>query len=193
MKSDTASSTRDGVRPGASDSSGFARIAPWISTLARLILAGVVIWAGVAKMVEPTESVRAVQAYQLLPDPLEVLLGYGLPFAEVALGLLLVLGFATRFAACCTGLLMLGFIVGISSAWARGLAIDCGCFGGGGTVAPQDTAYLPEILRDTGLVVCAAWLAWRPWSRLSLDGTPGGAPAGGSAGGTTASNEEEDG
>ena len=80
---------------------------------------------------------------------------------EIAVGLLLVLGLFTRPAAVVGGLLMVAFLIGIISAWARGLTIDCGCFGGGGTIAAAQTHYLSETLRDVGLALCAA-LARRP-------------------------------
>jgi hypothetical protein len=57
----------------------------------------------------------------------------------------------------------------VSSAWVRGLAIDCGCFGGGGQVAPGQTKYLQEILRDIGLLALAGWLWFKPLSRFALE------------------------
>lgn len=145
---------------------------PWAGTLARLVLAGVFVVAGGIKVADPAGSVRAVQAYDLLPAGLARLVGYGLPFFEIALGLLLLLGLATRLAAAGGAVLLVVFVGGVASAWARGLSIDCGCFGGGGTVAPGETRYLQEILRDLALLLVAAWLVWRPASRLSLDPQP---------------------
>ena len=52
-------------------------------------------------------------------------------------GVCLVLGLLTRAAAVLSALLFVAFIVGIASAWARGLQIECGCFGGGGTSAER--------------------------------------------------------
>jgi hypothetical protein len=66
------------------------------------------------------------------------------------------------------------FVVGVAQAWARGLSIDCGCFGGGGAVAPGDTAYLQELMRDTSFLVLAAWLIVRPRTLLSIDSRFGG-------------------
>jgi uncharacterized membrane protein YphA (DoxX/SURF4 family) len=146
-----------------------AAVAPWISTAARLILGGVLLVAGALKVVDPQASVAAVRAYELLPTGLETLVGWGLPFVEVALGLLLLTGLGTRPAAAAAGLLMLVFIAGVASAAARGLNIDCGCFGGGGRVAPDQTAYGREIVRDVGLLLLAGWLVARPHSRLSLE------------------------
>jgi hypothetical protein len=53
-----------------------------------------------------------------------------------------------------------------------GLNIDCGCFGGGGTVAPGETRYLQEILRDAGLVAMALFLLRYPVSKFSVDKAP---------------------
>ena len=111
----------------------------------------------------------AVRAYQLLPYDVAGVVGVALPVVEIAVGLLLVLGLLTRPAAVVGGLLMLAFLVGIISAWARGLTIDCGCFGGGGTIAAAQTHYLSETLRDIGLALCATWLVVRPRTAFSLD------------------------
>jgi uncharacterized membrane protein YphA (DoxX/SURF4 family) len=147
----------------------FERAAPWISTIVRLVLGGVLLVAGGLKVIDPQSSVQAVTAYELLPDGLARIVGWGLPFAEIAIGLLLVVGALTRWAALAAGVMMIVFIAAVGSAAARGLSIDCGCFGGGGTVAPGETAYTAEILRDVGLLLMAAWLVWRPQSRFALD------------------------
>jgi uncharacterized membrane protein YphA (DoxX/SURF4 family) len=143
-----------------------------ISTLARLVLGVVLLVAGGIKVADPVASEQAVTAYQLLPHALETLVGWGLPFLEMALGLLLLVGYGTRIAAAAAGVLMVLFIAAVGSAWARGLSIDCGCFGGGGQIAPGQTRYLQEILRDVGLLALAAWLVRFPRSRLALDTNP---------------------
>jgi uncharacterized membrane protein YphA (DoxX/SURF4 family) len=86
------------------------------------------------------------------------------------LGLLLLAGIATRAVAAATAILLLVFIFAVASAWVRGLSIDCGCFGGGGEVAPGQTAYGTELVRDVGLLLLALWLVWQPRSRFALDG-----------------------
>ena len=145
------------------------RLPDAIGVLTRLILGVVLIWAGAAKVTSPALSARAVRAYQILPYDLAGYVGYALPVVEVLVGLLLVIGLFTRASAVVGGLLMLAFIIGISSAWARGLSIDCGCFGGGGTIAAAQTQYPLEILRDIGVAACAAWLVVRPRTAYSLD------------------------
>ena len=141
----------------------------WVATVLRWVLAGVLGVAGALKVPDPAESVRAVRAYDLLPEALVPAIGYGLPLLELAVAALLVLGLFTRWAAAVTAVLMAAFVVGIATAWTRGLNIDCGCFGGGGQVAAADTRYLQEILRDAALLTAAMFLVRWPASRLALD------------------------
>lgn len=142
---------------------------PWISLAGRLILGGVLFAAGFLKYEHLDKSRMAVRAYELLPISIANFLGIALPFLEIAIGALLVLGAATRFASLVGGGLMVIFIIGISQAWARGLSIDCGCFGGGGQVAPGTANYLPEILRDAALAAIAIYLFRYPRSKFALD------------------------
>jgi uncharacterized membrane protein YphA (DoxX/SURF4 family) len=151
---------------------------PWVTTGARLVLAGVLIVAGWLKIETPALSVQAVKAYELLPAPVATAVGYGLPILEIVVGVLLVVGLLTRVAGVVSALLMLAFVVGIGSAWARGLRIDCGCFGGGGKLAAgQSPGYFWEILRDGGLFLAGAWIVRFPPGRLALDSALGLAPA----------------
>ena len=146
-----------------------AAAAPWVSTAARVVLGGVFLVAGGLKVIDPQSSVAAVRAYRLMPTSVATMVGWGLPFAEIALGLLLLAGVATRVIAVAAAVLLVVFIAAVASAAIRGLSIDCGCFGGGGDVAPGQTAYGIEIVRDVGLLLLALWLVWQPGSRFALD------------------------
>jgi uncharacterized membrane protein YphA (DoxX/SURF4 family) len=145
---------------------------PWIGLLARLVLGGVLLVAGYLKVIAPDKSQMAVRSYEMLPNSIANLLGLVLPFLEIAIGVLLVLGALTKVMAALGGLTMVIFIIAISQAWARGLNIDCGCFGGGGAVAPGQTKYLQEILRDTGLALLAGYLIRYPVTKFSVDKKP---------------------
>ena len=142
---------------------------PWLTLISRLILGGVLLAAGLLKVTHPAKSAMAVRAYEVLPVTFANFLGYALPWIEVGIAVLLILGVAVKPAALSGGLLMFLFIVAIAQAWARGLTIDCGCFGGGGQVAKGETKYLEEILRDTGLVLLALYLMKFPRGKFSLD------------------------
>lgn len=145
-----------------------------VGLASRLILGGVLLVAGAIKVVDFPASVLAVRAYKLLPyEPIDLntVFGYGLPVVEVLVGVLLILGLFTRACGAIGGLLMAMFIFGISSAWARGMSLDCGCFGGGGEIdaAKAVAAYPWEIARDLGLLALGVWLAVRPRTAFSLD------------------------
>jgi uncharacterized membrane protein YphA (DoxX/SURF4 family) len=141
----------------------------WIGLAARLVTGGVWIVAGLIKLPDPAGSVRAVRAYDLLPESVVPTVGLVLPLLEVVVGLCLVLGLLTRTMAVVSALLFVAFIIGIASAWARGLEIDCGCFGGGGELEGASAKYPGEIARDVGLLLASLWLVVRPRSRWSLD------------------------
>jgi uncharacterized membrane protein YphA (DoxX/SURF4 family) len=145
------------------------KLLPWIGLAARLALGGVLFTAGAIKIPTPYKAAAAMRAYELLPNSLASFFGYILPWFEVGLGLLLILGVATRISGLIGALLMVLFIGAIASAWARGLSIDCGCFGGGGQIDPSQTKYLEEIIRDIGLAICGCYLYFRPYSRFALD------------------------
>ena len=143
----------------------------WVGLVSRLVLGGVLLVAGALKVGNPGESVIAVRAYRLLPFELTTVVGYALPFIEVIFGLTLIIGLYTRWSAIVGGLLMIAFIIGISSAWARGLSLDCGCFGGGGEIPLEEAlaAYPWEIARDVGLLAMGVWLAIFPRTPWALD------------------------
>lgn len=141
----------------------------WLGSAARLLTGGVWLLAGALKLADPYASVEAVRAYDLLPESLVPTVGHLLPVLEVVVGALLVLGLLTRGAAAVSALLFLAFIVGIASVWARGIEIECGCFGGGGAKAGASSAYPWEIARDVGLLALSLFLVWLRTSRLALD------------------------
>src|SRR5690349_19174186 len=144
---------------------------PWISTVSRLGLATVFLVAGGLKVTDLAASGRAVNAYRLMSYDTAKVVGAVQPFIEIALGLLLLIGLAVRLSAAIAAVVLVIFIAGIVSAWARGLQIDCGCFSKGGDLAAGRTAeYGLEILRDVGFLALAGILLAKPRTRLSLDG-----------------------
>jgi uncharacterized membrane protein YphA (DoxX/SURF4 family) len=142
---------------------------PWLSTVARFALGVVWLVAGLLKVGDPAAAERAVRAYDLLPEALVPAVAHGQPFLEIALGLLLIAGVAVRELAAVSVVLLVLFMAAVASAWARGLQIDCGCFGGGGEVNGDQTwAYVTELLRDAALLAGSIWLFLRPRTRWEL-------------------------
>lgn len=142
---------------------------PWLTLLARLTLGGVLIVAGALKVGNLQKSAISVRAYEMLPIWLANFFGYALPWVEIGIGALLIIGVAVKIMGSLGALIMFGFIIAIAQAWARGLSIDCGCFGGGGTIDPEDTKYLSTILRDIGFLALGVFLYFYPKGRFALD------------------------
>lgn len=148
-----------------------------MGTLARLGLAAVWLVSGALKISDPGQTYIAVQAFDVLPDGLVRPVAIGMPLVELALGLFLLAGFVTRWVSVLSVLLLAVLIAAIVQSWARGLSIDCGCFGGGGQIAADQTRYPQEIARDLGFALLGVWLIVRPRTWLSVDGWLGNSQA----------------
>lgn len=151
-----------------------AKIGPWVGLVFRLVLAGILGYAGIIKVFEDGGARLAILAYRVFPPDWAPFLGWAMPALEILLAILLLVGLFTRWAALLSGLLMLGFIAGIASVWIRGYSIDCGCFGGGGDISPEglNARYATEIVRDAIFALMAGFLVIWPRTRLSLDPGP---------------------
>jgi uncharacterized membrane protein YphA (DoxX/SURF4 family) len=143
---------------------------PWLGTVLRATLAAVMAWAALAKITDLRSSGTSVAAYGLVSPEAARTLGGALPYTEAAIGLLLLAGLATRMTAVFTAALLALYLGAIASAWARGLSISCGCFGGGGAVTHDATrGYVVDMARDFVLMAMAVLLALRPATRYGLD------------------------
>lgn len=130
----------------------------WIG---RLVLGGVFIYAGYAKIFLPIMHPRPsmgvalaffalqVGSYQILPPRGVNFVAHTLPFAEVALGLLLIIGWRLRIWATLSSLLMLGFFGAVVRSYAAGMQINCGCF------ATPEPLTIATVFRDGALAALA--------------------------------------
>jgi uncharacterized membrane protein YphA (DoxX/SURF4 family) len=84
-----------------------------------------------------------VESYQILSSQAANAVAHLLPFAELILGLWLVSGIGRRFSGIVASLALCGFMIAITSAYLRGLKIDCGC-----GVGPPEQAGPAALLRD---------------------------------------------
>lgn len=142
----------------------------WVTLACRIILGGVIFAAGVLKVGDLEGSARTVRRYQILPYDLAGFVGYALPWIEVALGLLLIIGLFTRVTGALGALMMAVYIGAIASLWARHMSLDCGCFGNGGVKDVFDPgAYALDIARDVALMALGIFAAWHPRSPLAAE------------------------
>lgn len=125
----------------------------WLAAACRVAVGGFFVWTGVLKAWDPGLFLLAVRSYQLVGDPWAAIVALGLPWLEIVAGLALVTGLARRGGALVVGSSLIFFIVVLSVSWARGLDIDCGCFGRG----ENHTDYPLHLLLNAGLLSALAF------------------------------------
>lgn len=129
--------------------------------LGRLALGAIFLYAGYAKLVLPGRSphpplgvvlalfATQIDSYQLLPFWAVNSLAHTLPFLELALGLLLLLGWQLQWVASFTSILLAGFFAVMVRTYAKGLQINCACFG------PGEALGVKTLIRDALLLALA--------------------------------------
>jgi uncharacterized membrane protein YphA (DoxX/SURF4 family) len=138
----------------------------WLGLFCRAVVGGILLWAGLSKVFDHQAVILSVDAYDILPHSVVEPVASALPWLEILLGAFLLTGLFVRFSAAGASLLTAVFIVAMAQAKARGLQIDCGCFGGAG--AGTGISWW-DIFRDTSLLAATVLLVWRPAGPLMLD------------------------
>ena len=129
----------------------------WINSILRFVVGGAFVFAGVLKIADPAKFAMDVSNYRLVPHELINLVAILLPWIEIVAGSFVLADVRLRSAALVITSLTEMFAVVIVSALARGLNIECGCFG---TVGGQHVG-LVNLAIDTTLFVLSALLTIR--------------------------------
>lgn len=142
----------------------------WLNLVLRFVIGGVFAYAAFEKVLHPAAFAIAVRGYKLIPFSLSNFFAIAVSWSELFAAVMLILGIFTRKAAAAIFILLLVFIVAISTVLVRGMVIDCGCFGEGGS----NTTWIllvrnSLLLFGTFLIIRYndGWLSVRP-------GTPAG-------------------
>ena len=99
-----------------------------LTMAARLVVGVIFVYASVYKIIEPGSFAKSIWFYHLVPGSLINLIALVLPWVELLAGLGLIFGVLYRGAALWVNAMTVVFIAALTSAVARGLNIDCGCF-----------------------------------------------------------------
>ncbi|HKN76789.1 MAG TPA: MauE/DoxX family redox-associated membrane protein [Candidatus Acidoferrum sp.] len=142
----------------------FRRVVIWIG---RLVLGCIFIYAGYSKIFLPNSNLwpffilkfsvtmnlsnfaTQVEAFKMLPAWGVQFVAHALPFTEIVLGLLLLIGWRLRIWAPVLTAIMLGFFVVVLRAYLLHMNINCGCF------ATPEIIGLKKVLEDAALSVLA--------------------------------------
>lgn len=101
----------------------------WVQLLFRVVLAGVLIFAGVLKLIDNTALFETVTYITWLPVWLKSILISTLPWAEIIVAVLLLLKWQFKYTVSFVLLIFAGFLGFAIYGFATGLEGDCGCFG----------------------------------------------------------------
>ena len=142
----------------------FRRAVIW---LGRLLIGGIFLYAGYAKLTYPNHnlwpwfllkfSVAAnlstfafqVESYRVVGAAVSSLVAHTLPFVEMVLGILLLIGWQLRIWATLASAILAGFLILVTRAYLLHMEINCGCFG-----TPEPLTGL-TVVRDGVLVLLA--------------------------------------
>ncbi len=142
----------------------FRRAVIWIG---RLLLGGIFVYAGYTKLVYPNHNLWPyfmlkfsvstnlstfafqVESYKVLGAEGASLVAHTLPFVEIMLGLLLLIGWKFRIWAAMATAILAGFLTLVTRAYLLHMEINCGCFG-----TPEPLTGM-TVLRDGALVALA--------------------------------------
>jgi uncharacterized membrane protein YphA (DoxX/SURF4 family) len=128
----------------------------WLLIAGRLAIAVIFLWAGIAKVREPwLQFAVSIESFKIVPESwLEPLARY-LPWCEIALGIALIPGILARwFSLLASGMLAWFLFIGVR-AYAKGLTVDCGCFGAGGGAIDAKWFAEHALMLALGLAVTA--------------------------------------
>lgn len=135
--------------------------------IARLTLGSIFVYAGISKIFFPNTHLwpmfvlkfsvstnlatfaQQVESYKLLPPAGVDFVAHSLPFTEIVLGLLLLIGWGLRIWASLITLIMLGFLTVVTRAYLLHMNINCGCF------ATPEPLTIKTVFRDSAFAALA--------------------------------------
>jgi putative oxidoreductase len=136
----------------------------WIG---RLVLGGIFVYAGYSKIFLPnlilsplfalkfslstnlSNFANQVESYKLLSPWGVYFVSHTLPFTEIVLGLLLLIGWRLRIWATVVTFIMLGFLTVVTRAYLLHMNINCGCF------ATPEPLTIKTVFRDGAFAALA--------------------------------------
>jgi len=122
----------------------------FLDLAARVYLGGVFILAAWGKILDPYNFAISIATYQMMPDQVINVMAIVMPWLELFVGVMLIIGFRTRAQTLLINGMLVMFIIAIIWALAHDLQMQCGCFAS--EEAEADMSIL-TVFRDV------AWLA----------------------------------
>lgn len=128
----------------------------------RVVLGGLFLYAGVVKIGGPLDFAQDIRNYRLVGQALSFVVAIVLPWLEIIAGAFLIAGVWKRGAALVITGLLAFFIALTLVTMARGLDVDCGCFG-----SLSRKSGWGVVLEDLGMLVLSVTLLFDRTRKLS--------------------------
>jgi uncharacterized membrane protein YphA (DoxX/SURF4 family) len=142
------------------DSHAALRWRRWLLLAGRVVLGGIFGYAAYVKLKQPWMLfAMSVDSFQILPAWGVTFVARTLPWMELILALLLLLGWKLRWTACAVTALLAVFFGVLVHAYMKGLTIDCGCFGPGERLGPLKLVEDGSMLAVSLAVTIGAFLS----------------------------------
>ncbi|MFZ4765945.1 MAG: MauE/DoxX family redox-associated membrane protein [Roseimicrobium sp.] len=119
----------------------------WLALVAAWIFGAVFVWSGWLKVQDPALFLVNIRSFRMLPDPFAAWLALTLPWLEIFAGLAVLTGWLRRGGVLLLNAALVVFAIALLTAWARGLNIECGCFG-----SAKSATILEALVRDAVLL-----------------------------------------
>jgi uncharacterized membrane protein YphA (DoxX/SURF4 family) len=140
----------DAPSPHTAPAIASSRPARLFVLVARLVLGAVFVYAAYMKLRDPWELfAMSINSYDVLPLAMAETAARVIPWLELALGVMLISGLWLRISGTILSLILLTFFSLMVRAYAKGMQINCGCFG------PGEIISLKTLLRDGSMAAAA--------------------------------------
>lgn len=121
--------------------------------LYRLGVGTTLVIASVGKISSGSVFVDEVKEYHLLPDALAQVYATALPWVEIVVGCLLIIGLVTTFSAGIAVLASLSLIIANAVVLGRGLNLECGCFGNLAVLQTREAIIIDSVMLMMALLI----------------------------------------
>ncbi len=139
----------------------------YLTIIIRLFVGSLFIYASFYKIIQPTDFAKSIWYYHMIPGEYINLMALILPWLEFLCGLGIILGIYYKGSVFIINIMMVMFIIALTSAVIRGISIDCGCFKA--SIASNDSAK-ETLWRDIGLIILTIQLFFSRSKAFMLSG-----------------------
>ena len=137
---------------------------PYLSLIIRIALGGLFVLWSIGKIADSALFAEEIVNYRMLSAPLVGIMAVTMPWIELVCGLFLIAGVRLKANSAIIGVMVVMFMIAISSAMARGLDIGCGC-----STENAVKVGWPKLGFDLGMLLAALYIYFYPVKKFTLE------------------------